>query len=217
MLFRYDILPSISRKTSRDSRIIQDKLCCIIDAPVPSSAIILPAPESSFSSMDEKTSKVILALVVRGLCKPPEMAGKIAANVVMNDVFAFLSEKGWSVPEVEEYRKDFVHNLSDLVYLRSADLITTKHVKELIPKIWDTVELDLISELRDSKILEEAGGAELLTIIDGLLANNQKIVDQIKGGKESAIGFFVGQVMKVIKGKGNPAEIKTLIHARISE
>lgn len=167
--------------------------------------------------MHEKTERAILALVLKSRVSSPETQGKIAANIVLNDIFAFLNDKGWSVQDVTELRPDFVENLSDLIYLRSLDILTTKHVKELIPRIWDVVCLDLSEEFRDSKILEEAGADQIAVIIDELIEKNPKVVKQYHDGKTAASGFFVGGVMKAVKGKGNPAEISALVIKRLSE
>ena len=51
-------------------------------------------------------------------------------------------------------------------------------------------------------------------IIEEILAENTKVVEQIKQGKESAMGFLVGQAMKKTQGKANPKKIKELIIRR---
>ncbi len=56
-----------------------------------------------------------------------------------------------------------------------------------------------------------AGGESdelLMTTIHSIIAVNPTVVEQYRGGKESAIGFFVGQVMKQMGGKVDPVEVK---------
>ena len=161
--------------------------------------------------MDDRTAAAVLALILKPKSEDQTQRGKIAANVILNDVFALISDKGWTVPEVVEGRPDFVENLTDIVYLRSLDCITTKHVKALILRAWDVVCLDLVAELRDSKLLEEAGADQIASVVATVISANQKIVDQILGGKINAVGSLIGKTMKELGGKGDPTIVKSAI------
>ncbi len=57
----------------------------------------------------------------------------------------------------------------------------------------------------------------LREVIDGILDANPKQVEQYKGGKESLVGFFVGQVMKAMQGKADPGAAKALIVELLAE
>ena len=48
-----------------------------------------------------------------------------------------------------------------------------------------------------------------------MLANNQAMVDEYKGGKEKAFNGLVGQVMKASRGKANPAQVNALLKQMI--
>jgi len=52
-------------------------------------------------------------------------------------------------------------------------------------------------------------------IIDEVLSANQNVVNQIKEGKESALGFLIGQTMRQSKGKANPKKVGELIKRRL--
>ncbi len=68
--------------------------------------------------------------------------------------------------------------------------------------------LDLIEEEK-KKILKEEPLLE--KIIKEVLNKNKEVVLKYKSGKEGAIGFLIGEVMKNLKGKGNPKEIREKI------
>ena len=55
----------------------------------------------------------------------------------------------------------------------------------------------------------------LKAIVDEVVANNQKSIEDYKNGKTNALGFLVGQCMKASKGKGNPAVMKELLMAHL--
>jgi len=56
---------------------------------------------------------------------------------------------------------------------------------------------------------------EIEAIVDRVLAANQKIVEEIRGGKASAMGFLTGQVMKESRGKANPQAVNELLKKKI--
>ena len=57
--------------------------------------------------------------------------------------------------------------------------------------------------------------SEVSTIVDQVLAGNADKVDQYRGGKTALLGFFVGQVVRVSKGKANPQVIRTVLLQRL--
>ncbi len=71
------------------------------------------------------------------------------------------------------------------------------------------------------EVIEEQGlaqvsdAAEIEKIITDVLASNQQQVEQYRAGKEGLFGFFVGQVMKVSKGKANPKVVNELLRERL--
>jgi aspartyl-tRNA(Asn)/glutamyl-tRNA(Gln) amidotransferase subunit B len=69
----------------------------------------------------------------------------------------------------------------------------------------------------EEKGLKQIGGeAELSVIIDQVLSENAKIVETIKAGKTSAIGFLVGQVMAKTKGQASPGMVNTIINQKLN-
>jgi len=71
-------------------------------------------------------------------------------------------------------------------------------------------------EIMKAKGLEQMeDDGELEGIIKDILVNNQKAVDEYKSGKENAIQFLVGQVMKESKGKANPQKAREIILVNI--
>jgi aspartyl-tRNA(Asn)/glutamyl-tRNA(Gln) amidotransferase subunit B len=56
-----------------------------------------------------------------------------------------------------------------------------------------------------------------MTLIQEVMAKNPNQVAQYRGGKETVLGFFVGQVMKASKGKANPAKVNELLKKQLAE
>jgi aspartyl-tRNA(Asn)/glutamyl-tRNA(Gln) amidotransferase subunit B len=60
-------------------------------------------------------------------------------------------------------------------------------------------------------LLQKSDEGELKKIVEDIVKNNESVVADYKGGKESALMFLVGQGMKATKGSGNPQILKKLI------
>ena len=59
--------------------------------------------------------------------------------------------------------------------------------------------------------------SEFNKIIDKVLSDNPKMVDDYQNGKDKLFGFFIGQVMKISKGKANPKLVNELLVKRLKE
>ena len=57
---------------------------------------------------------------------------------------------------------------------------------------------------------------ELVSIIDKIIQQNPKPVDDFKSGKQNALGFLVGQIMRETKGKANPQLVNKMLKERLS-
>lgn len=64
-------------------------------------------------------------------------------------------------------------------------------------------------------LLQVSDESAILTIVDEVLAANEKAASDVKNGEMKAIGFLVGQVMKQSKGKANPALAQQLIKKQL--
>jgi aspartyl-tRNA(Asn)/glutamyl-tRNA(Gln) amidotransferase subunit B len=74
---------------------------------------------------------------------------------------------------------------------------------------------------KPAKIVEEKGlvqisdEGELEKIIDKVIQENPQSVEDYRNGKEKALGFLVGQVMKHTKGKANPQLVNKLLKGKL--
>ena len=64
-------------------------------------------------------------------------------------------------------------------------------------------------------LLQQSDPKELEKIIDVVILKNQDKVAQYKSGKEKLLGYFVGEVMKVSKGKANPQLVNEILKKKL--
>ena len=69
--------------------------------------------------------------------------------------------------------------------------------------------------IEEKSLAITSGASELTPIIDAVLAANAKIVADVKGGKQQAIGALIGQVMKQTKG-ADPQVVREMLQNRIA-
>ena len=67
---------------------------------------------------------------------------------------------------------------------------------------------DIIAEKGLAQV-SDTGAIE--AVVDEILAKNAGEVEKYRAGKTQVFGFFVGQVMRAMKGKGNPALVNELL------
>ena len=72
-----------------------------------------------------------------------------------------------------------------------------------------------IVEARELRQVVDTGAID--AAVAAVLAGNPDKVAEYRGGKDKLFGFFVGQVMKAMAGKGNPALVNEAVRAHLSQ
>jgi aspartyl-tRNA(Asn)/glutamyl-tRNA(Gln) amidotransferase subunit B len=92
--------------------------------------------------------------------------------------------------------------------------ISSKQLKGLLDTCFEKGEdFPAVYEREKPQQLTDASAIEAM--IDQVIAENPKQVDQYRGGKKTLVGFFVGQVMKASKGQANPALLNQLVTKKL--
>ena len=136
---------------------------------------------------------------------------KQAANWMMGDFFAALNRTGRTV----EDSPVSAENLGRLLDLLADKTINGRIAKEVFEAMVETgQDPAAIVEARGLRQVTDTGAIE--AAVDQVLARNPDKVAEYKAGKDKLFGFFVGQVMKAMAGKGNPAMVNEVLKARLS-
>ncbi len=135
---------------------------------------------------------------------------KSIANWIMSELLRELKEKDIGIEECKVSPK----HLAEMVALIDKGSISGKMAKEVFVQMFETGK-------RASQIVEEKGLAQisdkeaLAAVIDKVIEENPKVVEDYKKGKEKALGYLVGQVMKETKGRANPRLVNRLLKEKI--
>jgi aspartyl-tRNA(Asn)/glutamyl-tRNA(Gln) amidotransferase subunit B len=140
---------------------------------------------------------------------------KTAANWLMGDVSSALNRADVAIEESPVEASQLA-----LLLKRIADgTISNNAGKKVFSLMWDAQSgdenlADAIIEREGLKQISDTGALE--AIVDEVLANNAKSVEQYRAGKEAAINALIGQCMKASKGKANPAQVTELLKKKLA-
>ena len=136
---------------------------------------------------------------------------KLAANWVMGDLFAALNRTGRTI----EDSPVSAARLGALLDLMGDGTINGRIAKEVFEAMVATGEGPAaIVEAKGLRQVTDTGAID--ASVDRVLAANADKVADYKSGKEKLFGFFVGQVMKAMAGKGNPALVNETLRRKLS-
>ncbi|MDO5541607.1 MAG: Asp-tRNA(Asn)/Glu-tRNA(Gln) amidotransferase subunit GatB [Eubacteriales bacterium] len=142
------------------------------------------------------------------ICKKP----KKVSNWLMVETLRLLKESGQE-PEDIAFSPE---NLAKLVELADSGVINSSVAKEVFVKIFsDDIDPEQYVEENGLKTVNDTG--TLKKVIEEIVAANPQSVADYKGGKQKAIGFLVGQTMKAMKGKADPASVNALLREALDQ
>ncbi|SOC40487.1 Asp-tRNA(Asn)/Glu-tRNA(Gln) amidotransferase subunit GatB [Ureibacillus acetophenoni] len=137
---------------------------------------------------------------------------KLSANWLMGDVSAYLNAEQIEISQT----KLTPENLAGMVKLISDGTISSKIAKKVFT--------ELVKNGGDAKEIVKAKGlvqisdpSVLVPIITKILDNNPQSIEDFKNGKDRAIGFLVGQIMKETKGQANPPMVNKILLEEINK
>ena len=167
-------------------------------------------------SLDEENATLLtasrqLADYFEAVLKVSSCEAKLCANWITGDLSAALNKAGLEITDspVSDER------LAGLLARISDNTISGKIAKQVFETLWQsTSSADEIIAEKGLKQITDTGAIE--AIIDKIIANNQDQVDQYRSGKDKVFAFFVGQVMKEMQGKANPAEVNKMLKTKLA-
>ena len=136
------------------------------------------------------------------ICKKP----KKVSNWLMGETLRLSKENNMD-PEDLSFAPE---NLAKLVDLADAGTVNSSVAKEVFEQIFkENVDPEVYIEEHGLKTVNDEGA--LKATIEQIVSENPQSVADYKGGKKKAIGFLVGQTMKAMKGKADPASVNKIL------
>jgi aspartyl-tRNA(Asn)/glutamyl-tRNA(Gln) amidotransferase subunit B len=139
---------------------------------------------------------------------------KAAANWVMGDLLRFYKDGNVDLKDLSNSPVT-PKMLADMMSLVEKGTISGKIAKTVMEEMYNTGK-------EAQKIIEEKGlvqisdSSEIEKIVDKVIEENPKTVEQYRAGKTGSFGFFVGQVMKATGGRANPQTVNELLRKKLA-
>ncbi|MGI5825014.1 MAG: Asp-tRNA(Asn)/Glu-tRNA(Gln) amidotransferase subunit GatB [Bacillota bacterium] len=136
---------------------------------------------------------------------------KAAANFINVDCMRLLNAAGG---EPEDIKFD-AENLGKLIKLVDGGKINKTTAKQIFEIMYEE-NIDPEKYVKDNGLEMVSDDGALEKMVDEVIANNPKSVEDYKKGKKAAIGFLVGQIMKATKGQANAGKVNQMIQSKLS-
>ncbi|WP_459502087.1 Asp-tRNA(Asn)/Glu-tRNA(Gln) amidotransferase subunit GatB [Bacillus sp. C1] len=166
----------------------------------------LPAYDAHVLTLTKEMSDFFEATVADGA------DAKLTSNWLMGEVLAYLNKQQKELKDVALTPA----GLSKMVQLIEKGTISSKIAKkvfiELIEKGGDPEEI-----VKAKGLVQISDEGTLRKIVTDILDNNEQSIEDFKNGKDRAIGFLVGQIMKATKGQANPPLVNKILLEEINK
>jgi aspartyl-tRNA(Asn)/glutamyl-tRNA(Gln) amidotransferase subunit B len=173
----------------------------------------LSAYNAGVLTADAETARWFERLITRSADlqgKSQSDVARAASNWLTSELFGALNKQGVGLadsPVTPEAGAELLSLIGD-------GTISGSIAKQVLEKMLDTGDAPgAIVEREGLKQTSDTGAIE--AAVDAVLAANADKVEQYRGGKDALFGFFVGQTMKAMQGKGNPGLVNQVLKARL--
>ena len=135
---------------------------------------------------------------------------KLVANWICAELFGRLNKKGIPFDDLPISAENFI----SLLQLIESNQISGKIGKEILDRMFESNE-DPKSIVKKYNLIQVSNTSEIERYIQDVLDANPEKVKEFKEGKEKLFGFFIGQIMKVSKGKANPKTVNEILTKKL--
>lgn len=133
----------------------------------------------------------------------------ICANLLTGDILSYLNK---TFKEINELNKQ---SIIDLVNALDQKTISIKQAKEIMEEVLENKET-VEQIIKDKGLVQISDTTKLKEIIDQVLEQNQKSVEDYLNGYDRAFKYLMGQIMKETKGNANPALVNQMLSQELN-
>ena len=153
-----------------------------------------------------------LSSYFESVIKSKKLEPKNVANWILTDLLGLANKNRTAINELP-ITPDGLEQL--LIFVHDG-IISNKQGKAVLEKMWDTSKTP--KEIIDSEgISQESNENEINKLVDKVLENHYKSVEEYMKGKDKLFGFFIGEVMRESKGKANPKIVNKILRERLKK
>ncbi len=133
---------------------------------------------------------------------------KQAANWVMGPVKSYLNERAI---DIKEFPLTVAHINSIMQLVETGKVSHTVAVQKIYPVLLENPGKDPLQIAQELNLIQESNAGAIEELVKQALAKFPEKVEEYKSGKTSLVGLFMGEVMKLSKGKADPKMANELV------
>ena len=141
-----------------------------------------------------------------------ELNFKEASNLLLGDISAYLNKEEKEINDTKLDKEKFI----DLVKKMEDNTLTSKNLKDILD---DVLETDKTIEeiIREKNISNITDTSALTDIVLKIISDNPESVSDYKAGKDRAVKYLMGQIMKETKGSANPKLVNEILITELNK
>ena len=137
---------------------------------------------------------------------------KLVLTWITGELFSYLNKKNVTLSNSGISSK----KISEILDLIINGTLSNRMAKELFDELLNS-DKDAAQVVKEKGLSQVSDEGQIIVMINEVLKKNPKMLAQYKSGKEKLFGFFVGQVMKLSKGKANPQIVNKILNSKLLE
>ena len=137
---------------------------------------------------------------------------KTASNLLLGDISGYLNKNEEEITNTHLTKEKFIeltNNISD-------GTLTSKNVKEILDTVMES-DKNIKEIIKEKGIQNITDGSAITEMIKKIIAENPDSVADYKAGKDRAIKYLMGQVMKESKGALNPKMAMDILQEELNK
>ena len=131
---------------------------------------------------------------------------KVAANLLLGDISAYLNRTEKTINDTTLTKNRFI----DLIEKVSNNTLTSKNLKDILDNVLEE-EKSIDEIIKEAGISNITDSSELEKVVSKIIGENPDSVTDYKAGKDRALKYLMGQIMKETKGSANPKMVNDIL------
>ncbi|MDD5397361.1 MAG: Asp-tRNA(Asn)/Glu-tRNA(Gln) amidotransferase subunit GatB [Candidatus Moranbacteria bacterium] len=171
---------------------------------------ILTAQQDLAEYFENVISEIKEKIVSHEIESAEEKVIKLAVNYIISEVRKHLAENNHDIRDL----KISAENYAEFIGIVADGKINSSAAQTVLKEMYHTGG-DPSQIIEEKNLGQMDDASELEAVVDKILAGNQKSVDDFKAGKDNALKFLMGQVMKESGGKANPQVVMEILKKKL--
>ncbi len=175
-------------------------------------AVILTSEREFAAYFETVVSELIEKIQSKEITAPLERAVKLANNYMLTELRKHLTENNQSIADMPITPE----NYAEFIGLVADGKINSSAAQTVLAEMYRGGDNDPSHIVERLNLLQVSDSSELEKVVDTVLAANAQSVVDFQAGKQNALQFLMGQVMKEMKGKANPPLVLELLRKKLN-